>query len=127
MADMEKIKQLMEDGEKVGAVRRQVAKLQTAMDGLVAVLGGSAPKGKKEELDHPKAGSAPDKLCKVMGATPQTAEQVAKKVGIKPATCKIYFAKFDCFQNIRGKGYICKKPTTTTKKKTAKKKSKKRT
>ena len=129
MADMEKIKQLMEDGEKVGAVRKQVEKLQTAMDELVAVLGGSAPKVKKEKLDHPKPGSAPAKLCKVMGKTPQTAEQVGKKVKppIKPATCKIYFSKFACFQNVRGKGYIYKRPTTTTtEKKTTKKKGKKK-
>ena len=129
MADMEKIKQLLADGEKLGAVKKAVVKLSALLDRLgeaqkelTTLLGGGTakPKAKAAKPDHPKPGSAPAKLCKVMGATPKTAAVIAKAVGIKEATAKIYFGKFTCFSNVRKKGYIYTKPAT--KKKTTKKK-----
>lgn len=133
-ADLEKIQQLLADGEKLAAARKQVGKLQTAINDLVAAIGGGttpASKPKKEKEDHPKEGSAPDKLCKHMSATtPITAAELAKKVGSSEATIKLYLNKFTAFSNVRGKGYVYQKLTTTTptsKKKTTKKKSKKKT
>lgn len=124
MADVKQIQALLEDAEKLGDVKKAVGKLSKLIDKVAEaqaeldkLIGGTAtkPKVKKPKADHPKAGSAPAKLCKVMGATPKTAKVIAKAVGSSEATVKVHLGKYKCFSNVRGKGYIYKKPATKKK------------
>ncbi len=123
MADVKQIQAILEDAQKFGEVKKAIVKLSKLLDKVAEaqaeldkLIGGTAaPKVKKPKADHPKPGTAPARLCKAMGATPKTAAAIAKAVGSSEATVKVHLGKYKCFSNVRGKGYIYKKPTTKKK------------
>jgi hypothetical protein len=60
---------------------------------------------------HPKVGSGPYKLCKVMSSRPKTKDEIAKRTGLSRGTVTLYLQQFGCFQSAgRGKGYVYNKP-----------------
>jgi len=139
--------------EQVGKAQKAQEQLSEQLQALSALLGegkktggrgrpkAEAAKGGKEA--HPKPGSAPDELCKVMSSDkPMQVSEIAKKTKLSEGTVKQYIHKYDCFYLAgRGQGYLCKgssSPVPTgmasvqiegekAQKKTAKKKASKKT
>ncbi|AQT67524.1 hypothetical protein STSP2_00672 [Anaerohalosphaera lusitana] len=66
-------------------------------------------RAKKAKPDMPEKGTGPYKLVEVMGSKPMKKEEIAKKTGLSPATVSVYLNKFNCFSNVRGKGYTVNK------------------
>jgi len=129
--DLTNLEHLVQEGQKAETLRKQlqgqVEKVQKAQEqltqqlqSLAALLGeqkkakgrgrpkGAAAKGAKES--HPKPGSAPENLCKVMSSSkPMQVEEIAKKTNLSAGTVKQYIHKFDCFYSAgRGQGYLYK-------------------
>ena len=56
---------------------------------------------------HPKSGSSPELLCKVMSSRPKQIDEIAKKLDLAETTVKLYIHKYKCFQSAGyGKGYV---------------------
>lgn len=118
--DIDKIKETLENADINEQKIKQLSKLQTqAWNKLVAVQGVLAEmeellssgtvtiKAKTSELpDHPKPGSAAEKLCKIMNSkTPMNVSEISKKIKASEATVKQHL-RYKCFTNVRGKGYL---------------------
>jgi len=129
--DLTQVQELVERGQEAEGLKKklqdQVGKVQKAQEqlseqlqALSALLGkktggrgrgrpkAEAAKGGKEA--HPKPGSAPDELCKVMSSDkPMQVSEIAKKTNLSEGTVKQYIHKYDCFYLAgRGQGYLCK-------------------
>ena len=117
--DIDKIKETLENADINEQKIKQLSKLQTqAWNKLVAVqdvlaemeelLSGTIiTKAKSSGLpDHPKPGSAAEKLCKIVNSkTPMNVAEIAKKIKASEATVKQHL-RYKCFTNVRGKGYL---------------------
>jgi response regulator of citrate/malate metabolism len=88
----------------------KLVEMQGVLEQMEAILGGAVKKVKPKDLPaHPKAGSAASKLCNILNSkTPMPVDKIAKQAETSEATIKQYL-RHQCFQNIRGKGYIYKK------------------
>lgn len=87
---------------------RKVHNLDSQIGELLAAVRTRNPAAKQA---HPKVGSGPYKLCKVMSSRPKTKEEIAKRTGLSVSTVSLYLQQFACFQSAgRGKGYVYKKP-----------------
>ncbi len=129
--DLTQVQELVERGqeaeglkkklmEQVGKVQKAQEQLSEQLQALSALLGegkktggrgrpkAEAAKGGKES--HPKPGSAPEELCKVMSSDkPMQVSEIAKKTKLSEGTVKQYIHKYDCFYLAgRGQGYLCK-------------------
>jgi|GEM_PF-1026966 len=153
--DIDALQQAVQEAEKIDKVRSRLRELSTTLerlnalqDELAEILEGKpsrkttrktkktkkAKTKKVGKLAHPKAGSAAEKLCKVLGKTPKSVGQIAKDSGLSEGTVRVYLGQFDCFENVWGKGYVYKPQggkaqaaPKTAKKKTSKKKAKRKT
>jgi len=148
--DIDALQTAVEEAEKIDKVRSRLKELSTTLERLNAlqnelgeILEGkpsrkTTRKTKKTKRTktkkagkqaHPKAGSAAEKLCKVLGKTPKSAGQIAKDSGLSEGTVRVYLGQFDCFENVWGKGYVYKGGGTTVKvaPKGAKKKTSRKT
>lgn len=124
--DLGPLQKAVEDANKVAKIREKVGQLHKAIDQIIrlredltALLEGrekptrqakgkSHPKkSKARKADHPKAGSGPEQLCRVMGHTPMPVSEIAKKTGLSEGTIRVYLGQYSCFKNVRGKGYTC--------------------
>lgn len=100
-----KLKQLSARREKL---MQKVRSLDNQITDLLAIMQARKSAQKQE---HPKIGSGPYKLCKVMSSRPKTKEEIAKRTGLSIATVSLYLQQFACFKSAgRGKGYIYAKP-----------------
>jgi hypothetical protein len=122
--DIDALQEAVQEAEKIDKVRSRLKELSTTLERLNSLQGELAEilegkpsrkttkktkkaKGKKAgKQAHPKPGSAPEKLCKILGKTPKSVEQIAKECGLTEGTVKAYLNQFDCFQNVWGKGYV---------------------
>jgi len=92
--------------EKVQRLDSEISRLISEIQAKRAVV----------KPEHPKVGSGPYKLCKVMSSRPKTKDEIAKRTGLSRGTVTLYLQQFGCFQSAgRGKGYIYKKPKTAKK------------
>jgi len=126
--DLKSLQRALEEANKVAKIRSKIDQLHDAIDQIVRlrqdltslVGGGRGPAkrkakvkkaarraGKKAKLPAPKPGSAPEKLCRVMGKTPVPVSEIAKKTGLSENTVRVYLGQYKCFKNVRGKGYTC--------------------
>ena len=108
--DIKQLKQLL---LKRNSLMGRVEALDTQINGLLDEI-----PSKKEVVkqDHPKAGSGPDKLCKVMSSRPKSKAEIAQKTGLSEGTITLYLHQYKCFQSAgRGKGYIYINPAGETK------------
>ena len=122
--NMGALQELVQDAMKIDQLRSRFKELTDAVhrvsklqEELQQIL-GSKPvvqaevkvkkgKGKKAgKQPHPKPGSAPGKLCSILGTEPKSVQQIAKEAGWTKETVKSYLHQFDCFQNVWGKGYV---------------------
>ncbi|HEV56266.1 MAG TPA: hypothetical protein ENN87_02055 [Phycisphaerales bacterium] len=124
--DLGRLQKAVEDANKVARIREKVGQLHKAIDQIIrlredltALLegcdkptrrakgkpGGKTSKARKAA--HPKPGSGPEQLCRVMGSTPMPVSEIAKKTGLSEGTIRVYLGQFSCFKNVRGKGYTC--------------------
>jgi len=72
---------------------------------------------------HPKPGSSPALLCKVMSSRPKQIIEIAKKLKLAENTVKLYVNKYKCFQSAGyGEGYIYVKKGAAGKKRGRRKK-----
>jgi hypothetical protein len=131
--DLTQVQELVERGqeaeglkkklqEQVGKVQKAQEQLADQLQALSALLGegkkaggrgrgrGRAGVAKTGKESHPKPGSSPEQLCKVMSSTkPMQVEEIAKKTELSVGTVKQYLHKFDSFFSAgRGKGYLYK-------------------
>jgi hypothetical protein len=124
--DLGRLQKAVEDANKVAKIREKVGQLHKAIDQIIrlredltALLEGRDKptrrgKGKPggttsntRKASHPKPGSGPEQLCRVMGRTPMPVSEIAKKTGLSEGTIRVYLGQFSCFENVRGKGYTC--------------------
>ena len=122
--NMAALQELMQDALKIDQLRSRLKELSDAIQvvstlqaELQKVLEGKQvgqakarkTKGKKVgKQPYPKPGSAPERLCKILGQEPKTVQQVAKESGLKESTVRSYLKQFGCFKNVWGKGYVHK-------------------
>ena len=86
----------------------KIQALDTQINALVQSI-QTKKQGVKE--DHPKVGSGPYKLCKVMSSRPKSKKEIAEKTGLSEGTVSLYLHQFNCFKSAgRGKGYVYIRP-----------------
>jgi len=144
--DIDALQTAVQEAEKIDKVRSRLKELSTTLERLNAlqdelaeiledkptrkttkkIKQAKTKKAKKAgKQPRPKPGSAPEKLCRILGKTPKSVKQIAKECGLTEGTVKVYLQQFDCFENVWGKGYVYKGSGTTVK--AAPKRAKKKT
>ncbi len=94
----DRISALLKKGPAKKATKKKATKKKTAKKRTAKATGKEA---------HPKAGSSPALLCKMMSSRPKQIDEIAKKLGLAETTVKLYVNKYKCFQSAGyGKGYI---------------------
>ena len=111
--DLGRLQKAVEDANKVAKIREKVGQLHKAIDQIIrlredltALLEGrdkptrrgkGKPGGKTSKArkaTHPKPGSGPEQLCRVMGSTPMPVSEIAKKTGLSEGTIRVYLGQF---------------------------------
>lgn len=104
MDNMKPLSQLKKITEQRNKLMVKINRLDSQID---SILEGIQTKKVVEKQDHPKPGSGPAKLCKVMSSKPKTKEEIAKISGLSVGTVSLYLHQYHCFKSAgRGKGYI---------------------
>jgi hypothetical protein len=108
MAETRQITKLKQLSARRHKLMEKVHRLDKEINSL---LSGIQARRTVPKPEHPKVGSGPYKLCKVMSSRPKTKEEIAQRTGLSKGTVTLYLQQFGCFQSAgRGKGYIYKKP-----------------
>lgn len=108
MAETKQITKLKQLSVRRHNLMEKVHRLDREINSLIAEI---QTRRAVQKPDHPKVGSGPYKLCKVMSSRPKTKDEIAKRTGLSRGTVTLYLQQFSCFQSAgRGKGYIYKKP-----------------
>ena len=104
-----RLKELTDAVNQVSSIQAQLQQILEAKPAGKAKTKVKKTKGKKGgKQPHPKPGSAPERLCRILGQEPKTVQQIAKEAGLKESTVRSYLKQFGCFKNIWGKGYVHK-------------------
>jgi len=94
------------------SLMKKVSPLDDKIDALLKK--GPATKTTKKRTtkasgkeSHPKPGSSPALLCKVLSSRPKQIDEIAEKLDLSENTVKLYVNKYKCPQSAGyGKGYI---------------------
>ena len=85
----DKISVLLKKGPAAKATKKKATKKKTAKKRTAKATGKEA---------HPKAGSSPALLCKVMSSRPKLIDEIAKHLNLAETTVKLYLNKYKCFR-----------------------------
>lgn len=108
MNEIQKVAQIKKLSARRNNLLQKVCRLDNQINSL---LQGIQTRKEVHKYDHPKPGSGPAKLCKVMSNRPKLKDEIAKQTGLTVGTVTLYLHQYACFKSAgRGKGYIYHKP-----------------